>query len=44
MEDELGRVPQVGDRVQRSGFQFEVLTSRPNRPLQVRVRRIEGAE
>jgi len=37
LEEELGKVPQAGDRVSRDGFEFRVLTARPNRPLLVRV-------
>jgi CBS domain containing-hemolysin-like protein len=39
LEEELGKVPQAGDRVRRDGFEFQVLTARPNRPLLIRVAR-----
>ena len=37
LEEELGKVPQAGDRVLRDGLELRVLTARPNRPLLVRV-------
>ncbi len=44
LEEELGRVPRAGDRLQRDGFLFHVLTARPNRPGLVEVSLEEGEE
>lgn len=44
LQDELGRVPSVGDEVEWGPWRLRVLTAAPNRARQIEIRRARGGE